>query len=87
MKICNNCSATNNLTAVKCVTCNMHGNFRPLTEQVEMPSPSATDITCMNCGNIHTGEAAHCHHCRFPVSRGQVRSFSNRSLQMIRKVG
>ena len=87
MKVCNNCSTTNNLPAVKCIACNMHGNFTLLEGSKEIPAPILNEVSCMNCGNHHSGAETHCHHCRFPISQGHVRSFSNRTVQLIRKVG
>lgn len=87
MKICNNCSSTNDMSVEKCTACNMAGNFTPLNGKEELPLPVLSEITCVNCGNTHVGESAHCHHCRFPINKGQLRPFSNRTVQLYRKVG
>lgn len=70
MKICNNCSSVNTMDAVKCIHCNMTGNFT--VQEHDLPAESTRDeedpaVQCLNCGTYDVGHGDTCAQCRFPL--------------------
>lgn len=87
MKICNNCSTTNDMSALKCTACNMWGHFTPLGAREEMLVMESHNVQCGNCGNNSPGDGKHCMHCRFPMSQEKLKPIQVSKLQLYRKVG
>lgn len=69
MLICKNCFGENPDGTVRCMQCNMAGNF-------VYKSPSGIErvlkletnpLHCTNCGSEAPGEESRCMHCHFPM--------------------
>lgn len=76
MLICNNCSRVNDDGALRCVHCNMKGNFSPYEpgerRSDELFKEQQPVIQCRNCGSPSPGDGDRCAHCRFPLPAFKV---------------
>ena len=67
MKTCNNCDTTNVDSAVKCVHCNMEGQFTFQGLPIKKADSETVIRHCLNCGTMETGSGAKCMECNFPL--------------------
>lgn len=69
MLICNNCSTVNEEHTIRCIHCNMQGNFREQIGESRSDESLSTPKSkpCQNCGNHSPGEGSKCVHCHFPI--------------------
>ena len=71
MLICKNCFTENVEGTVRCIQCNMEGNFihklpdAPHKPLIVREKPM---IQCRNCGSTEPGTGKKCMHCHFPMA-------------------
>ncbi len=88
MKTCNNCGTNNEMAEVKCVGCNMPGNFTlHKVYDDDLPETESQKIQCSNCASFHPGTGINCQHCHFPLKQMRVKAIPKPALHLYRKVG
>ena len=70
MLICRNCFTENADGTIKCIQCNMEGNFEKKVtdgDKREFLLVKHNAVQCTNCGSETPGEGSKCFHCNFPL--------------------
>ena len=90
MLICKNCFTENADATVRCIQCNMEGNFSykaPEGIQQDLWKGDQTQDQCVNCGSESPGKGTACVHCHFPMvpnKKENLSAFHNGELMSLK---